>query len=140
MSEKTKAWMWMHEDGDEWESKVKLHAKLCYQKDPMHVTYPSADNKLAFDRVDTSIGLQHFVVFDTETKETKKAGPQKPSEVRLPPEAHRVYPWVKFQSENVHLMGDPNSEVKGQQRPCSKCTTSRFVNLPPSAAPAKRQR
>ena len=108
---------------DSRKEQILLHTQLCSQKDPMHVQYPSANNKLTFNRVDTCVGLSHFIVFDTETRETKKAGPKAPTETRLPPEAPRVHSWIRFPSEQRHVMGDPSSEVKNQRHGCRKCSS-----------------
>ena len=105
--------------------RIALHKKLCSKKDAMQATYPPANSKLAFSRIDASVELSHLIYFDCETRETKRMGPDKPPEVALPPEAPRVHSWVRFESENTHLRGDPRSEVKKRQQPCRLCTATK---------------
>ena len=110
---------------NDYSQKIALHEKLCSQIDAQVVTYPPANSKLAFTRIDASVSLMHFIIFDCETREVKREGPNQPPEVALPPGAPRIHPWVKWESENQHLRGDPRSKIKRQQRPCSSCTSSK---------------
>ena len=99
------------------------HNILCRDFKPSATRFPEEgkDDRLKFEEFGKQHPAKYFAVFDAETREVKRNGPDQQPEYALPPEEPRKYPWVTFPSEATHVETCRQCKTL---KPCQKIRSS----------------
>ena len=85
-------------------ARIASHTDMCMNFNPMTISYPPLGSTLKFQEHFKCIEVPYYILYDYESMEKLVQRPENKKESPLPTHIPRTYPWIRYPSQQAHVM------------------------------------